>query len=65
MSLGQKIKKLRLDKGLSQLEVANEVGVARSAIAQYERGTKIPNLLTGKAIAEVLGCSLDELAEGA
>ena len=62
MSLGQKIKELRLDKGLSQLELANEVGVARPAIAQYERGTKIPNLLTGKAIADVLGCSLDELA---
>ena len=61
MSLGQKIKELRLEKGLSQLELANAAEVSRPAIAQYERGTKIPNLLTGKAIARVLGCSLDEL----
>ncbi len=62
MSVGENIKRLRMDKGLSQLEIAVATGVSRPAIAQYERGTKIPNLLTGKAIAEVLGCTLDELA---
>lgn len=64
MSIGEKIKSLREDNGLSQKELAEAAEVSRPCIAQYERGTKIPNMVHGKLIAKTLGCTLDELAEG-
>lgn len=38
MDLGQKIKQARLQKGLTQEELGNIVGLQKSAIAKYENG---------------------------
>ena len=38
MEIGQKIKKARLERGLTQQELGNLVGVQKSAIAKYENG---------------------------
>ena len=38
MELGQKIKKARLEKGMTQQELGKIVGVQKSAIAKYENG---------------------------
>lgn len=38
MELGQKIKQARLQKGLTQEELGNIVGLQKSAIAKYENG---------------------------
>ena len=38
MELGEKIKKARLERGLTQQELGNMVGVQKSAIAKYENG---------------------------
>ena len=38
MELGQKIKKARLERGLTQQELGDLVGVQKSAIAKYENG---------------------------
>ena len=38
MELGQKIKAARLQKGLTQEELGNIVGLQKSAIAKYENG---------------------------
>lgn len=38
MEVGQKIKKARLERGLTQQELGNMVGVQKSAIAKYENG---------------------------
>lgn len=38
MEIGQKIKKARLAKGLTQQELGDMVGVQKSAIAKYENG---------------------------
>ena len=38
MELGQKIKKARLERGLTQQELGDIVGVQKSAIAKYENG---------------------------
>ena len=38
MEIGQKIKKARLERGLTQQELGNIVGVQKSAIAKYENG---------------------------
>lgn len=38
MEIGQKIKKARLERGLTQQELGDIVGVQKSAIAKYECG---------------------------
>ncbi|MBQ7227635.1 MAG: helix-turn-helix transcriptional regulator [Clostridia bacterium] len=39
----ERIKELRIDRGLSQAELAKETGLSQSAIAYWETGQRIPN----------------------
>ena len=38
MNIGDKIKKARLEKGYTQEELGNLIGVQKSAVAKYEKG---------------------------
>lgn len=38
MLVGQKIKKLRKEEGLTTLELAEEVGISQQQVSRYERG---------------------------
>ena len=40
----QKLKELRLEKGLTQAETAKELGLSRNAIGNYETGIREPSL---------------------
>lgn len=63
MSLSERIKRKRLDLGMTQRSLAKNSGVSYGGIQAYERG-QIPkgdNLLK---IARVLGCSMDWLMTG-
>lgn len=62
MSVGSNIRRIRENKGLSQVYVADQIGVTQSMLCQVERGTKNPSLQLSVEIAEVLGCTLDDLA---
>lgn len=59
--IGKRIASLRIDNGLSQEELASEVGVSNSAITRYETGQSTPSLETGYKLAVRLGCTLDRL----
>lgn len=61
MSIGESIKKLRIEQSMTQEELAKHVHIAQSMVAQIERGTKIPSMLLGKEIAAALGCKVEEL----
>lgn len=62
--IGERIRRLRSDRGITQEELAGEVGVSRSAVAQWETGRA--GQLTGNLarIADVLGVNLDQLTHG-
>ena len=62
MTVGENIKKRREEKGLSQMELASAIGVGQSYLSQIERGTKAASIQLGKEIAEILDCTLDDLA---
>ena len=64
MTLGENIRRKRLEALLSQEELGLKVGVRQEMICQIEKGTKLPSLPLGNAIAEVLGCTVDELLKG-
>ena len=55
------LRELRTQQGLSQRKVADQVGVVPSAVAQWELGLSNPSLSNVLALAELLGCSLDQL----
>ena len=64
MTIGENIRRRRLEALLSQEELGLKVGVRQEMICQIEKGTKLPSLPLGNAIAEVLGCTVDELLKG-
>lgn len=56
------LKEFRENKGLSQTELANRVGLKQTTISQYENGSRRPNLSMAKKLAEALEMSLDDFA---
>lgn len=64
-TLGQRIKRLRNAKGLSQKGLAEACGwVSQSRIGNYESDTRIPALADLRLLAPALGVSISELAVG-
>ena len=59
----EKLKEIRLKKGLSQVKLASILGVTQSAVANWERGSRIPDLDTLLLISSELSVSLDSLLE--
>lgn len=60
------LKNKRLSKKLTQQELAEKLGVARTSISMWEMGEAMPRAGKLAALAEVLGCTIDDLfAEGA
>ena len=60
--MGNRIKKLRESKGMSQAELASASGVPVATIESIERGEEI-QVLVGmcRKIADVLGVDLEDL----
>lgn len=59
---GQKLKRLRLTNGLTQLELADKAGVAQSTIVYIERGErKTPHPRTLVKLSKALGVSPSDL----
>ena len=55
------LSELRVMRGLSQKDMAEKIGVARSTYTLYEKGAREPNISKIIKIAEVLQVSTDEL----
>lgn len=55
--LGERLKKLRQEKGMSQGDIARKLGVHRSYISGIERGVRNPTVKNVERIAEALGVS--------
>ena len=59
--VNEKLKKARLDKNLSQGELAKQIGVARQTINMIEKGNYNPTLNLCISICKVLDKTLDEI----
>lgn len=57
--IGERIKKARLEKGYTQLQLAEMIGVAKNTITGYETGTREPDSNRITAIAKALSVSGD------
>lgn len=63
MQLGEKILKLRKQKGLSQEELGEKVNVTRQTISNWELGETSPNPEQLKLLSKELSVSIDELLD--
>lgn len=62
MKFGEKLRKLRKEKGLTQAEVAKAVGIGRRSYVAYEQDGRYPrNRDTYGKLAEVLDCDVNYL----
>ena len=59
--LKDNIKKARLDAGLTQIEVAEKLGLAQAQYARWENGGRNPKDETVKKLAEIFGVTFDKL----
>ena len=61
MLIGKRIKDMRLEKGMSQQELGDMIGVTKVSICGYENGTRAPSLDILQGILDVFGVSADYL----
>lgn len=59
--LGETLKKLRLERDLTQAELAQTIGLARGTYTHYEHGTREPNIETLIKLAKYFDVSVDYL----
>jgi len=57
----QKLRKARNNTGFTQIEVSRELKISRPTIAQYETGTREPDIETLGKLADFYGVSVDWL----
>lgn len=62
--LGETIYTLRKQKGLSQFELGDLVGVSNKAVSKWETGEANPDINLLPLLAETLGVTTDELLTG-
>lgn len=63
MSTGEKIKKIRLKKGITQKQLAELLNTSQQNLAQYESGKRKPKIETLRKIAHALNVPVTELVE--
>ena len=59
--LGERIKRLRLAKGIYQQDLADALSVSKSAIGMWERGNREPDIAMLQKIASFFDVSVSEL----
>ncbi|MBC6310855.1 helix-turn-helix transcriptional regulator [Listeria sp. FSL L7-1582] len=59
--IGERIKKLRKAKKLTQTELAKQINLTHVSISGYERGTRLPDTETLGKLSDVLETTTDYL----
>ncbi len=59
---GERLRTLRQERGLGQVQLARELDVGKSIVSLWERGECEPTLSKLVAIAQFFGVSVDYLA---
>lgn len=62
--IGKFIAELRKDNNMTQVELANKLGITDRAVSKWENGRGMPDLSLLKPLCEILGISINELLSG-
>ena len=60
MEIGEKIRRIRIERGLTQEELADRAELSKGFISQIERDLTSPSIATLTDMLECLGSSLKE-----
>lgn len=63
MTFGEKLKRIREEKGMSQDELGALLGTSKQVISRYETGQRTPKITTAKEYASILGIPLNYLID--
>lgn len=58
-----KLLKLRKERGLTQSQLGDKIGVSKQAISYYENDEKTPSFNAICKLASALGCKVDDLTK--
>ncbi len=58
----ERLKELREEKGLTQVQLAKECGISKGAIGHWELNKRVPNLDAVIVLADYFQVSLDYIA---
>ena len=61
LSIGLNIKRIRLERGLTQEEMAGHLGISPQSISKWERGEGYPDIEMLPCLSDYLGITVDEL----
>lgn len=61
VNMGDKLRSLRIEKNLTQKQVADRIGLAISAVSSYESGSRYPTYDTLIKLARIFHVSTDYL----
>lgn len=61
VNMGEKLKSLRIEKKLTQKQVADRIGLAISAVSSYESGSRYPSYDVLVRLAHIFHVSTDYL----
>lgn len=62
-TLGMMIAELRKEQGMTQLELAEKMGVTDKAVSKWERDLSCPDINSLPTLAALLNVSVDELMQ--
>lgn len=60
-ALAQNVRRLRVSKGLTQEQLAGEVGISRVHLNRIENAEQLPSLEVSYTLADFLGTDVDSL----
>lgn len=63
-TIGNRIAKLRKEKGMSQENLAEKMGVSSQAVSKWENDASCPDISSLPELAKILGVTVDELLTG-
>ena len=63
-SVGERIARFRSEKGMTQVELAEKLGVSDKAVSKWELGGCYPDVTMLPLLADIFGVSIDFLMRG-
>ena len=64
MSIGERISDLRVQRNISQVQLAKQLGISRQAVSKWENDLTSPDTLNLIKLADVLDTDVEYLATG-
>lgn len=61
--LGSQMKKIRQTRGMSQVELARQLGISKQSVSNWENDHSVPTIDLLKKLCQVFSCSADYLLE--